>query len=249
MAWLRSFLLALQFLSIIQVRGRLEIRREDLPRSMIFYPLVGLILGMILVCVHWLCIRAWAPLIADLMAVLSAMMLTRALHLDGLADTLDGLLGSSVPERSLEIMKDSSLGSFGVAGIVAMVLLKFAALTGVPASFKLETLLLVPVLGRHSMVQLAFLSPYARAAGGLGKAFVDGLSLRHYLPAAASAVVCGFWIAGTWGLLLFAFLWVVTWLQSLLARWRVGGVTGDILGAGCEVNEVLALLFLAAWLG
>ena len=184
-------------------------------------------------------------MLADFQAILLMIVFTRALHLDGLGDTMDGLLGSHLRERSLEIMKDSSLGTFGVVAIVSIVILKFTALTAVTMRVKFDTLCLLPILGRHTMVQLAIITPYARSAGGLGKSFVDELRWIDYVVAGVTTLLACAFIAGKMGVLLFAVIWIVTGLESLLFRWRLGGVTGDVLGAASEFNEALVLLLLA----
>ena len=95
------------------------------------------------------------------------------------------------------------------------------------------------------MVQLAIITPYARSAGGLGKSFVDDLRWIDYVVAGVTALLACAFIAGKMGVLLFAVIWIVTGLESLLFRWRLGGVTGDVLGAASEFNEALVLLLLA----
>ncbi len=243
---LRRFVLALQFLSVIQVWGRVQAEDADLPASMTYYPLVGLILGAATAWVHQGALKVWPPFVCDLTALLFMVVLTRALHLDGLADTLDGILGSHRAERSLEIMKDSSLGTFGVTGVVCIMLWKFAALTAVPMNIKFDTLLLMPVLGRHTMIQMAWLSPYARSSGGLGKIFVDGLTWKHYVPAGLFTLLVCFWAADVAGVMLFAAIWGLGILEMLLFKSRLGGVTGDVLGGSAEFNEAVILMILAA---
>jgi len=238
-------LFALQFLTVIQIWGRLRPEKEDLPRSMAFYPAVGILLGVLIAWGHRLSLLVWPPMLADFQAILLMIVFTRALHLDGLGDTMDGLLGSHLPERSLEIMKDSSLGAFGVVSIVSIIVWKFAAFTAVPMPIKFEALCLLPILGRHTMVQLAKITPYARSAGGLGKNFVDDLRWFDYAVAGITAVLACAVIAGRLGVILFGVIWIVTGLESYLFRWRLGGVTGDVLGAASEFNEALVLLLLA----
>ncbi|MBI4773508.1 MAG: adenosylcobinamide-GDP ribazoletransferase [Deltaproteobacteria bacterium] len=241
----RRFLFALQFLTVIQIWGRLRPTDEDLPRSMAFYPAIGVVLGVLVAWGHRLSLHIWPPMLADFQAILLMIVFTRALHLDGLGDTMDGLLGSHLPARSLEIMKDSSLGAFGVVSIVTILVWKFAALTAVPMRIKFETLCLLPILGRHTMVQLAKIAPYARSTGGLGKSFVDDLRWFDYAIAGITAVVACTFIAGRLGAILFGVIWIVTALESFIFRWRLGGVTGDVLGAASEFNEALVLVILA----
>jgi adenosylcobinamide-GDP ribazoletransferase len=213
-----------------------------LARSMVWFPWVGAALGLM----FW---GAWAglhkllpaPAAAALLLTLSVWV-TGGLHLDGLADTADGLGGGATPEAALTIMKDSRVGAFGVIGLILALLLKFSlflSLTAVPEGAK--ALLLYPVLSRWAMVLLAYLSPYARAEGGLGQAMTLGVSPRILAGAGLSAGALSLLILGAPGLVLFGAAGALVWLGSLYFRRRLGGVTGDVLGATNEILEVLVL--------
>jgi adenosylcobinamide-GDP ribazoletransferase len=234
--------LALTFLTKLPWPWRGPADGAALARSMFWFPWVGALLGLL----FW---GAWAGLEKVLPAPAAAALLlsltvwvTGGLHLDGLADTADGLGGGSDPETALRIMKDSRVGAFGVISLILALLLKFSlflSLSEIPEAAR--GLILYPVLSRWGMVLLAYLSPYARPEGGLGQAMTLGLSPRVLAGAGLSAGALSFLILGLPGLALFIATGALVWLGSLYFRHRLGGITGDVLGAANEVVEVLVL--------
>ncbi len=247
MTLIRRFVLALQFLTVVTLWPRLRAGERDLAGSMAFYPLVGLGLGLALAWAHRL-MGFWSPVLADGVTVALGVVLTRGLHLEGLADTADGLGSGVTTERALEIMKDSRAGAFAVMAVALDLLLRWAALMALPGFLKFQGLLLMPVLSRWAMVGASYRCPYARPGqGGLARAFVDGLGLGELIPAALTALVASALILGAKGGILFA----GATLFALAVRWayvrRLGGITGDLIGALGEMIEVGLLLVLAAW--
>ncbi|HZE20623.1 MAG TPA: adenosylcobinamide-GDP ribazoletransferase [Desulfobaccales bacterium] len=234
--------LALTFLTKLPWPWRGPADNAALARSMFWFPWVGALLGL----GFWI---AWlglyrvlpAPAAAALLLVLTVWA-TGGLHSDGLADTADGLAGSREPAESLRLMKDSRVGTFGVLGLILVLLLKFALFLSLAApGGGARALLIFPVLSRWGMVLLAFLSPYARPEGGLGQAMTLGVSPRTLAGASLSAAVLAFLFLGGRGLALLAAAGALTWLGSLYFQKRLGGITGDVLGAANEVLEVLVL--------
>ncbi len=236
--------LALSFLTIIPVpRHRIADARE-LAKSMAWFPVVGLLLGGLLAGTA-LGLERFLPAPAGaalLVAVLTAA--TRALHLDGLADTLDGLGGGRTREDSLRIMKDHAVGAFGAAGLVVALILKYGLILSLLETGQVRFLLVFPVLSRAAMVLLAYLSPYAREEGGLGEAMAtltDGQTLG--LAGGSAVLIAG--LAGHWqGLAALAVAAAATWGLALYFKQRLGGVTGDVFGAVNEMMEIAGLLVL-----
>ena len=234
--------LALTFLTKLPWPWRGEADETALARAMFWFPWVGAILGLM----FW---GAWAGLqkilpVPAAAAVLLALTVwvTGGLHLDGLADTTDGLGGGRTPADRLRIMKDSRVGAFGVISLILALVLKFAFFLslgqqGGPA----QALILYPIISRGGMVLLAYLSPYARPEGGLGQAMTLGVSPRTAAGASLSAGALAALLLGVRGLLLFGAAAVLVWLASRYFRRQLGGVTGDVLGA---VNEALEILVL-----
>ena len=211
---------------------------------MAWFPVVGLLLGGVLAGTamglkHFLPAPGCAAL---LVAALTAA--TRALHLDGLADTLDGLGGGSTREDSLRIMKDHAVGAFGAAGMVLALLLKYGLILSLLERGQVHFLLIFPVLSRAAMVLLAYLSPYARLEGGLGEAMATLTTGGTLALAGGSAILIAV-LAGHWqGLAALAVVAAATWGLAFYFKQRLGGVTGDIFGAVNEMMEIGALVVL-----
>jgi len=180
------------------------------------------------------------PLPVTAILVLAAwLLLTRALHFDGFLDTCDGLFGGFTPERRLEIMRDSRVGAFGVAGGGLLLLAKYAALVSLQG---LSGLVFAPVLGRWVLSIAIFAYPYAREKG-LGRDMKDNVRWPQVILATVVAVIVAWLLAGWMGLLAFALAGIVLWLGAGFVLRRIPGLTGDSYGALCELTELAVLLF------
>ncbi|RBB99963.1 adenosylcobinamide-GDP ribazoletransferase [Pseudomonas sp. MWU12-2115] len=233
--------IALQFLSSLPIRLPGMPQPEQLGRSLLFYPLVGLLFGVIL----WLLnlALAGAPLLLHAALLLTVwVLLSGALHLDGLADSADAWLGGfGDRERTLTIMKDPRSGPIAVVTLVLVLLLKFCALLALIEQGHALMLLIVPLLGRAALLGLFLTTPYVRA-GGLGQALADHLPRRAgWWVLGASALAC-LLIAGVTAIvaLVVAFVGFV-WLRQVMMR-RLGGTTGDTAGALLELLEMAVLV-------
>jgi adenosylcobinamide-GDP ribazoletransferase len=238
------FWIALQFLSSLPIRLPGMPEPQELGRSLLFYPLVGLLFGGILWAFNWLLLGT--PLLLHAALLLTVwVLLSGALHLDGLADSADAWLGGfGDRERTLTIMKDPRSGPMAVVTLVLVLLLKFAALLALIEQQHAVALILVPLIGRSAMLGLFLTTPYVRA-GGLGQALADHLPRlagKQVLAVSASACVV---IAGLSGVLAVVLaVLVFVWLRQVMLR-RLGGTTGDTAGALLEILEVAVLVGLA----
>jgi len=238
------FWIALQFLSSLPIRLPGMPEPQELGRSLLFYPLVGLLFGGILWAFNWLLLGT--PLLLHAALLLTVwVLLSGALHLDGLADSADAWLGGfGDRERTLTIMKDPRSGPIAVVTLVLVLLLKFAALLALIEQQHAVVLIIVPLIGRSAMLGLFLTTPYVRA-GGLGQALADHLPrLAGKQVLAVSALTCVL-IAGLSGVLavvLAALMFV--WLRQVMLR-RLGGTTGDTAGALLELLEMVLLVSLA----
>jgi adenosylcobinamide-GDP ribazoletransferase len=169
-------------------------------------------------------------------------VLTGGLHLDGFADTMDGLGGIRKHAERLAIMKDSRLGTFGVVGLIFLLLFDLMALRHLTDS-RGTYLFLAPLLSRFSMVTSALTQPYARKEEGLGRSFVEEVSLVELALAGGIALVACLALLWTKGLVLFCLVVGVTLLLGSLFRYRLGGITGDSLGANNELMMALVWIF------
>jgi len=254
---MRSFINALQFLTVVTVSKKHRLEEGDLAKSLVYFPVIGFLIGLLLVYAD----KAFALIvlpqtIATLLLVVISVLITRALHIDGLADTLDGLMGGHDHSSRLAIMKDSRLGTAGALGILFVLFMKYLCLNNLPESDRNAALLTAPMLARWSQTLMAFKANYGREEG-MGRAFVG--HLRAGGLAAATVVAVGLSAFVVLRLdprsvvLLFGLLCGVV-LLTLFGRWylvrKLGGVTGDAIGAVSELNEVLVLLlFVIFWDG
>lgn len=237
---MKPFLLALQFLTRLPTPALSRIRPGDWGRAVLFFPLVGLLVGGLLAGLQAL-LSGSDPLLQAALLAAAWVALTGGLHLDGLADCADAWVGGhGNREKTLAIMKDPASGPMGVAAVVLALLLKFAALAALVKGHAPPALLAAPVLGRAALPALLLASSYARP-GGLGEAMARALPRKTamFLLAFVLAAVSA---AGAWKGVLVAVA-VFALVRGAAVR-RIGGVTGDVLGAAVELTEVAVL---AAW--
>lgn len=236
-----TFPLALTFLTIIPWPGVGAATAQELARALFWFPWIGFLLGLL----YWITGRGllalFPPAPAAGLLVLVTVILTRGLHLDGLADTADGLGGGRTPEQRLAIMKDSRLGAFGALGLILVLLLKFVFLEAGLTRHQEAVLPLFPLISRWGMVLLAAWSPYARPGGGLGQPMVEGATWPRVGGATVAAILLGFLAGGFAALLLLAIAALAVLLLRAYFRRQLGGITGDVLGAANEILEVLIL--------
>lgn len=236
-------LIALQFLTRLPIRLPGMPAPEQLGRSLLWYPLVGLLLGGVLALAALALGGVATPLAAALLLALW-LLASGGLHLDGLADTADAWVGGyGDRERTLAIMKDPCCGPIAVITLVALLLLKFAALWTLLAAGQWAALLLAPLLGRSALLLLLLGTPYVRA-GGLGSAMAAHVPTRAgWRVQLATGLAC--LLAGWPGVLaLGVALGLFALCRRALLR-RIGGTTGDTAGAVLELIECGVLVVLA----
>ncbi len=235
-----DLLCALSLLTILPMPFRWLDARRPPARAMAAYPLVGLALGLVLTLASLLFQTVLPPLLTAALILAAWAFLTGGLHLDGWADCCDALPATVTRERRLEILKDPRLGSFGGAGLMLLLMVKFAAIASLPHAS--AALVLAPALGRWAIVNVAATFPLARP-DGMAAHFRAGLSPRELIwSALVVALVCG--LAGWIGLLAFAVTALTAWAFGRLAASQLGGVTGDVYGAACELVETVTLVLI-----
>ncbi|MGB7948911.1 MAG: adenosylcobinamide-GDP ribazoletransferase [Candidatus Binatia bacterium] len=239
---MRAFFAALQFLTLFPYPRRTEYADDDVGRAAIFFPVIGSILGSILVLVNFVLEPfANAGLLSVILVSLLAF-LTRGLHLDGVGDTFDGLGAGGDRERMLEVMDDSHTGVFGLIAIVLVLLLKIHALDSMDLD-RWRTLLVAPILGRWAMVLFAYRAKAAKT--GLGSRLIDHLQTHHFLLATVLTLLL---VAAIWsvnGIVMMAWVAVFTVANKSYFDRRLGGVTGDTFGAVGELSETSVMVLLA----
>ena len=242
---------ALGFLTILPVAPR---DSGGLSAARGWFPLAGLLLGLALACLdlllHWGYplfteeYRHFPPLLYASIVVVTLIVLTRALHLDGFMDCCDALLGGFNRERRLEILRDSHVGAFAVVGVVSLLLIKVAAIMALPPEGRFWMLLLFPCLSRWAMLIALEFFPYARSQG-IGVPFQPKGGRWQLLAGFALAVIAVVAFTGLAGLALLVLASAVAWSLSAWASKLLGGVTGDVYGAVNEVAEASVLVLAA----
>jgi len=244
MGYLRA---AIQFITLLPA-GRTPAYH---PREMIaFFPAVGLLLGLILAVFDAIALQLWpgtfVPAVLDIVLLI---FLTGALHIDGLADSADGLFGHRDKETALAIMKDSRIGVMGMTAVICGLAIKFAGISGLPPAISLPRfliLLVVPGLARSAMIFGIHWLPYGRPAGGTGfDLFENPIRLKDYWGMGLCLLLSLF--LGWRGILMIiAFFAALSGILFYYRR-RMGCITGDMLGAMTEVIE--SVLFLVVCMG
>ncbi len=245
----KELVAAIRFLSTLPVPGSAQLFRTDaseLPSLVVggaYFPLVGLLMGGLLCLLPLVLGRLLPALVLAALLVIAQILLTGGLHLDGLMDTCDGLFAGRGRERMLEIMRDSRVGSFGVLGGASILLLRFALFASLNSQQLYLALLLVPAVGRWTMVLAMRVYPAARG-NGLGASVRQTITGERLLIASVLALLPALLLIHLLGLA----LWATGTLCALaLGAWvtrRLGGLTGDVYGAIEEITECVCLLLV-----
>jgi adenosylcobinamide-GDP ribazoletransferase len=250
---IRNIITALQFLTVFTLKKDHQVDENDLARSMTYFPFVGFLLGLILVWSDRLFSCFFPDTISNIFILLLSALLTRALHLDGLADTVDGIMGGTDAASRLAIMKDSRIGTSGVLAVVFVLLTRYVCLNNLFGEYKNAALLTAPAFSRWSQMLMMFRAEYGRKSG-LGRAFVGHVRTGGLVVASVVSLgISAFVIVNDFrtGMLAIGIPLAIA-AFTLLWRWfitrKVGGVTGDSVGAASEMNETLTLLLFVALL-
>ena len=230
--------LAIGFLTVLPVSPGAADRMGP---ARAFFPLVGLGLGGLLAGLDYAATQALPPSVVGALLVAALLAMTRAIHTEGFLDCCDGLLGGHTPQRRLEILRDSRVGAFAVAGGAALLLLKWSLLAETPDEVRAALLALFPCLSRFGMLTTMAAFPYVRQRGA-GTAFQSGAHWWQVAFGLATAAAAGALLLGVAGLLLLAAAVAVSLVLGWWVTRLLGGMTGDAYGAANEVAEVAVLL-------
>lgn len=239
---IKRLVLMLQFFTRIPIRLNLSAKPEDYGKGLVFAPFVGLVIGAVLAAISYLLFLIFPKSIVAVISIVMYIAITGGLHLDGLGDTFDGIFSNRSKERILEIMRDSRVGTNAVLAVASVLLVYYAALSQMNIHYYIRIIILMPMAGRIGSLIGAAFSQYARKGDGLGKSFIDYCGVKE--------VIWGMLIYIVISLLAFDYkLWIILAVPPLsalvlvkaLGR-KLGGATGDILGAVCELNQCIFLI-------
>lgn len=240
---MRELLVAFQFLSIFPAVIRRPFTEKELGRSVGYFPLVGLSIGVVLFVVMNGITNFFSIQVSAAVVLVLWVVITRAIHLDGFLDTCDGLFGGDTPEKRLLIMRDSRVGAFALVGGGVLLITMFSAIES--SKNMVGSLLLAPVFGRWALSFALVAFPYARPEG-MGQALKNNSHWPQWLLASLTTLIIA-WFVGKWlGLIVFGLVLIISllWLRYVLRL--IPGLTGDIYGATCVLVETFVLIFFSA---
>ncbi len=237
---MRGLITAIRTLTIIPIPGR---ESENLSEAVAWFPLVGFLIGVILILAARVCmlILKWSEFTALLLILLSAI-LTRGIHLDGLADCADGMGGGYTKKQTLTIMKDPNIGSFGTVALILDMGFKWLFIEKLIAINALWLILPAYTNSRLVMSYLSVFLPYARKEDGTGKPFVEDSKSPDFMKALAIALAANGILFSMGGVFLTVISVASGALLGIFYEKKVGGITGDLLGAASEITELVTLL-------
>lgn len=239
---MKRFLIALQFLTIFPCNIKKKMESEDFGRSLIYFPMVGLLIGAFLAGIAYVS-EFTSPALASVLILIMWIVITGGMHLDGFADTCDGFYGNRSREDILKIMRDSRIGTMGAAGVAMLLLFKFAALSSARAEDLWKILIISAVSARWSQSLVCAVSAYARREGK-AKYFIEYAKKRDVFIGALFVLFLNWFLMGVKGIILFVVLLAVVFPFAGYVKRKIGGMTGDTIGATNEIVEAAALLFI-----
>ena len=213
--------------------------------STVFYPLVGLLIGLILAGSYWLFNLFMPPLITAPLVVMMMVLISGGIHLDGLADTFDGVAAAHKSKgRGKEVMRQPDIGAIGVIALVLLLLMKVTAVASIDEHIIYTALIITPVLGRWAMIYAIYFYPYARAKG-MGGEIKKVLCRKCFITTTLAMLVICLLVIGWIGFTLIAATVLLVVVLSVYLKGKFGGLTGDNYGTICEFSEALILIMMA----
>lgn len=247
---MKGLILLFRFMTRLPIGFDPKFDSDELGKGMRFFPVVGMVIGLVLFAAFWLLgYVIYSPMVMAVLLVIIEVILTGGLHLDGLADTFDGIFSYRSKQKMLDIMKDSRLGTNGGLVLILYFFLKVALLVEASNSSPVIMpimLLLSPVIARLNSVVNCGSAPYARATG-MGKTFVDHTDgLAVLIATIITAIFVGeaaYLFAIPYEILIvIPVVMILGYLFAKLMTRKIGGITGDTLGAVVEISEIIAML-------
>lgn len=239
---MKTFILSLQFMTRIPININLDVKREDFQATVKFFPIVGLIIGALEALIYFIALNFISVSAASYITVLTHVIVTGGIHIDGFSDTLDGIFSGRNKDRILEIMKDSRVGTFGALGIALLIIGKIILIMNLKTP--IIAILIAPIISRTMNIFLMYNQKYARATEGMGDMFIGVLTKNNYYICLILGIALTLTILKLKGLFIFICCIFFTILFRNYIKSKIDGITGDILGASDELNELLIYLIL-----
>ena len=241
---MKSFILTLQFLTRIPIKINIDSDEEDFAKGVVYFPIAGLIIGAFNLAVYAAAERVISGMFPAVCSVAANAVITGAMHIDGLADTCDGIFSARPRDRMLEIMRDSRIGTNGTIAIMFDFLFRISLLAVMRSTLAYAALLMSPVAAKTLMVILMKTSVYARKGPGMGGLYLEKQTSARTVITCIIGLFLLTVFSGFPGLIAFAVCSVVCMLYRLYIYSKINGMTGDTLGAANEVMEIVFLMVL-----
>ncbi len=242
---MRRLILTLQFLTRIPIPVQIDIKENDFAKGIIYFPIAGLVIGSFCSLVYLgadYLLNGYFPILC---AILANVLVTGGFHLDGLADTCDGIYSARPLEQMLEIMRDSRVGTNGVLAIVFDLLFRMILLAAIPSEKIVLAILLAPVAAKTMQSVLMYRAQYARKGSGLGNFYIGKISIVSLFVTLFLGKIILFGFLGMVSIYLFGICLLCGIFYRYYIQSKIQGMTGDTLGAGSEVVEIVCLLVMA----
>jgi adenosylcobinamide-GDP ribazoletransferase len=237
---MKKFLLMIQFFTRIPINKEIDIKEDDFARAIVYFPVVGLIIAIVNVLTYLIFAKISSGILPIVMTVLANVLITGALHVDGLADACDGIFSARKKERMLEIMKDSRLGTNGAIAIFFDLILRVVLLSTVSETHIIKVILVTTIISKTMVAVLAFISP--KRETGLGSLFVGVVSKKDMLIILLICGISSFLILGQGAIVIIGLNIVLMIIFRNYILSKLGVITGDILGAANEISEITVLV-------
>jgi len=237
---MKHLIILIQFLTRIPINIHLDVKREDLSKAVVYFPIVGYIIGGILSLIYLGLNDSIDQLILVFLIVMIQVVITGGLHIDGLSDTFDGIYSGRKKEQILVIMKDPNVGIFGVLSIFFVIMFKFLLLYKI-SNAVLWVLLLMPVFSRFCVILASYIGDYARKSG-LGNLFIGQVTKSQLIVGFICTLIPLYFMPKLYIGLVINLIFTI-WFVKYISK-KIDGITGDTLGAIVELNEVMFLMVI-----
>jgi adenosylcobinamide-GDP ribazoletransferase len=245
MKYLKRIILMIQFLTRIPIKTTLDVTEEDFGKGLAFAPFVGLVIGVVLYLIYLVFKNTFPVYLISTVIVVCYLMLSGGIHMDGLGDTFDGVFSGRSKEKVMEIMKDSRTGTFGVLALISIILLDVSLLSMLIPLCDGTIIIIFPILGRMGCLIGAGAFDYARKEG-LAKSFVHHCSKNEIMIGLIITLVSVVLVMTSFNILIHvAISLIISYLLNLYFSKKLSGITGDTMGAVCELSQTIFLLIVA----
>lgn len=239
---MKRFILMLQFFTRIPINMEIDIKEDDFAKGIVYFPFVGLVIGIFNVLTYLLFAKISTGLLPVVMVTLVNVIITGALHVDGLADTCDGIFSARKKERMLEIMKDSRIGTNGAVAIFFDLALRIILLSSVSETHVIKIILVTSIISRTMLAVLTYIAVKGKSKSGLGSLFVGKVTKRDGIIAVCICGILSFLIFGYMALIIIGLNIVLIFIYRNYILSKLDVITGDALGGANEVSEIFILM-------